>query len=135
MGINLGYGQYCNAVASGAAAPDTARVILLGVDPTLPRYGTDRTQDSAIYRWLEFLCIADLSQDDSHERQQFVERVKSCRLARCNVLNLAFKKAGVDVSIGTKLDYESRPGLPSAHEKSRMDQMWCVSPKSSVSFR
>ena len=66
--------------------------------------------------------IADFSQDDSHESEQFVERVKSCCLTRCDVFNLAFKKATLDVSVGTKLDYESSPGLPSVHEKRRMDQ-------------
>ena len=84
---------------------------------------------------LDFLGIADLSQHYGHESEQFVERVKSYRLTRRNVLNLAFEKSGVDVGIGTKLDHESCPVLPSVHQKSTMGQTCSVSPKSLVSFR
>ena len=40
--ILLGRGQYRNAVASGKC--DTPRLLSHNVDPTLPRYGTDRVQ-------------------------------------------------------------------------------------------
>src|SRR5215212_11514211 len=84
---------------------------------------------------LEFLDISHLRQHCSHESEQFVERVKSYRLTRRNVLNLAFEKSGLDVGIGTKLDHESCPVLPSVHQKSTMARTCSASPKSPVSFR
>jgi len=45
MRLNLGHGQYHNAVASGRHSAIPPGIYHCPPDPTLPRYGTDRVQE------------------------------------------------------------------------------------------
>jgi hypothetical protein len=86
---------------------------------------------------LRLLGVADFSQYAINEAHQLFERVKSCCLGRCNVLNPALESPSFNISLWSKLDNKSRLvlPLPSFHDERTIVRARVVSHKDFVKFR
>jgi hypothetical protein len=81
------------------------------------------------------LWLAGFTQHPDDETKQLLQRGKSRRLVRGNMLNLTLESTRVDVGFGSKLNNESKAVVRSFHPGRRIGQRYILSHKSEVNFR